>query len=103
MRVLGLSGTWPLISYYSLPPFRNHSVDLPPMLHRSKNWVQFDYDAYAKVEKWWMGDGRELIEIIAGERGDNTNQDSSQDDGEERIVNESHGTSFRSLFPVLVH
>jgi len=74
------------------------------MLHRSKNWVPFDYDAYAEVEKWcqWMRDGRELIEIIPDGRGDDTSQDSSQDDGEERIVNESHGTCFRSHFPLFL-
>ena len=65
------------------------------MLHRSKNWDQFGHGAYAEVEKWWMGGERELIEIIADECGDDTSQDSSQDDGEERILNESHGISFR--------
>jgi len=69
----------------------------------SKNRMQFDYDAYAEVEKWWMGDERELIEIIAGEGGDDASQDSSQDDGEERIVNQSHGTSFQSSFPLSLY
>lgn len=33
---------------------------------RSKNRIQFDYDAYAEVEKWWVGGGRERIEALAG-------------------------------------
>jgi len=33
---------------------------------RSKNRAQFDYDAYAEVEKWWVGGGRERIEALPG-------------------------------------
>lgn len=66
----------------------------------SKNRMQFDYDAYAEVEKWWMGDERELIEIIAGEGGDDASQ---EDDGEGRIVNQSHGISFQSPCPLSLY
>jgi len=69
----------------------------------SKNRSSFDYDANSEVEKWWVGDGRELIEVLAGVHGDDTSHDSSQDEGEEGIVNESHGgTSFPSLFPLFL-
>ena len=44
------------------------------MLHRSKNWDQFGHDAYAEVEKLWVGGERELIEIITDECGDDTSQ-----------------------------
>jgi salicylate hydroxylase len=33
---------------------------------RSKNHIQFDYDAYAEVERWWTGGGREQIEALGG-------------------------------------
>jgi len=29
---------------------------------KTKTRIQFDYDAYAEVERWWMGGGRERIE-----------------------------------------
>jgi salicylate hydroxylase len=29
---------------------------------RTKTRIQFDYDAYAEVERWWMSGGRERIE-----------------------------------------
>jgi len=33
---------------------------------RTKSQVQFDYDAYAEVERWWMsGGGRARIEALA--------------------------------------
>jgi salicylate hydroxylase len=32
---------------------------------RSKNSVQYDYDAYAEVERWWESGGREQIEVLA--------------------------------------
>jgi len=56
---------------------------------QSRNQIQFDYDAYAEVEKWWMGSGRERIEAIASERYNHTGQLTGQDDGEERVVNEN--------------
>ena len=33
---------------------------------KTKTRIQFDYDAYAEVERWWMGGGRERIEALAG-------------------------------------
>jgi hypothetical protein len=33
---------------------------------RTKSRVQFDYDAYAEVERWWtVGGGRRRIEALA--------------------------------------
>jgi salicylate hydroxylase len=29
---------------------------------KTKTHIQFDYDAYAEVEQWWMSGGRERIE-----------------------------------------
>jgi len=49
----------------------------------SKNRIWFDYDVYAEMGKWWMGDGREKIEALTSERGRNTSKDSNQDDSEE--------------------
>jgi len=31
---------------------------------RTKNRAQFDYDADAEVERWWMGGGRRRIEAL---------------------------------------
>ena len=31
---------------------------------RTKNRIQFDYDAYAEVERWWTSGGREQIEAL---------------------------------------
>jgi salicylate hydroxylase len=31
---------------------------------RSKNSVQFDYDAYPEVERWWNAGGRQSIEAL---------------------------------------
>ncbi len=34
---------------------------------RTKNNIQFDYDAYAEVERWWAtSGGREQIEALGG-------------------------------------
>jgi salicylate hydroxylase len=33
---------------------------------RTKNNIQFDYDAYAEVEGWWVSGGREQIESPRG-------------------------------------
>ncbi len=33
---------------------------------RKKNNIQFDYDAYAEVEGWWVSGGREQIEALGG-------------------------------------
>ena len=33
---------------------------------RTKNHIQFDYDAYAEVEQWWASGGRERIEALGG-------------------------------------
>jgi len=49
-----------------------------------------------------MGDGRELIEILAGEHGGDTSHDSSQDDGEEGSINEVTEHPITLSF-VLVH
>jgi len=35
----------------------------------AKSRIQFDYDAYAEVEKWWMCGGKEHIEALAGGYG----------------------------------
>ena len=37
---------------------------------RTKNRVQFDYDAYAEVERWWASGGREQIEAFGGQSSD---------------------------------
>ncbi len=37
---------------------------------RTKNRVQFDYDAYAEVERWWASGGREQIEALGGQSSD---------------------------------
>ena len=34
---------------------------------RTKNNIQFDYDAYAEVERWWASGGREQIEALGGQ------------------------------------
>jgi salicylate hydroxylase len=31
---------------------------------RTKNHIQYDYDAYAEVEQWWASGGRERIEAL---------------------------------------
>jgi hypothetical protein len=31
---------------------------------RTKNRVQFDYDAYAEVERWWTTGGRQSIKAL---------------------------------------
>ena len=31
---------------------------------RTKNHIQFDYDAYAEVEQWWESGGQEQIEAL---------------------------------------
>jgi len=40
---------------------------------RTKSRIQFGYDAYAEVERWWKAGGRERIEALAqagtGDRG----------------------------------
>ena len=36
---------------------------------RTKNHIQFDYDAYAEVERWWANSGREQVEAL-GRRSD---------------------------------
>lgn len=36
---------------------------------RTKSRVQFDYDAYAEVERWWASGGRQLLEELAGSDG----------------------------------
>ena len=36
---------------------------------RTKNHIQFDYDAYAEVDRWWASGGREQIEAL-GRRSD---------------------------------
>jgi salicylate hydroxylase len=33
---------------------------------RTKNNIQFDYDAYAEVEGWWASGGREQMEALGG-------------------------------------
>ncbi|KAN0111235.1 FAD/NAD(P)-binding domain containing protein [Russula decolorans] len=33
---------------------------------RTKNHIQYDYDAYAEVEQWWASGGREQIEALGG-------------------------------------
>jgi salicylate hydroxylase len=36
----------------------------------TKNRFQFDYDAYAEVERWWAsGGGREQVEALGGNDG----------------------------------
>ncbi len=37
---------------------------------RMKNRIQFDYDAYAEVERWWASGGREQIEALEGHSDD---------------------------------
>jgi len=32
---------------------------------RGKNRIQFSYDAYAEVERWWVSGGRKQIEELA--------------------------------------
>ncbi len=36
---------------------------------RTKSRIQFGYDAYAEVERWWTAGGRERIEALAGDCG----------------------------------
>ena len=36
---------------------------------RTKNHIQFDYDAYAEVERWWASGGREQIEALGRHSG----------------------------------
>jgi len=36
---------------------------------RTESRIQFGYDAYAEVERWWTAGGRERIEALAGARG----------------------------------
>ena len=36
---------------------------------RTKNRIQFDYDAHAEVERWWASGGREQIEALGGGLG----------------------------------
>ena len=36
---------------------------------RTKCRIQFGYDAYAEVERWWTAGGRERIEALAGDCG----------------------------------
>ena len=33
---------------------------------RTKSRIQFGYDAYAEVDRWWTAGGRERIEALAG-------------------------------------
>ena len=33
---------------------------------RTKNNIQFDYDAYGEVEQWWASGGREQMEALGG-------------------------------------
>ena len=45
---------------------------------RTKSRVQFDYDAYAEVERWWAsGGGRQLLEALGGVRGGHKSSSSS--------------------------
>lgn len=44
---------------------------------KTKTRIQFDYDAHAEVERWWMGGGRERIEALAGGRSCNSSSHSS--------------------------
>ena len=37
---------------------------------RTKSRIQFGYDAYAEVERWWSAGGRERIEALGGNDGD---------------------------------
>ena len=37
---------------------------------RTKNHIQFDYDAYAEVERWWASGGQEQIEALGGHSRD---------------------------------
>jgi salicylate hydroxylase len=36
------------------------------LAERAKNHIQFDYDAYAEVERWWASGGREQIDALRG-------------------------------------
>jgi salicylate hydroxylase len=36
---------------------------------RTKSRIQFDYDAYGEVERWWTSGGREQMEVL-GEHSD---------------------------------
>ena len=36
---------------------------------RTKSRIQFEYDAYGEVERWWTGGGREQMEALGGSAG----------------------------------
>jgi hypothetical protein len=38
----------------------------------TKNRIQFDYDAYAEVERWWTSGGREQMEALGGHHGNDS-------------------------------
>jgi salicylate hydroxylase len=44
---------------------------------RTKNHIQYDYDAYAEVEQWWASGGREQIEALGG-HGDGGHESSAE-------------------------
>jgi hypothetical protein len=44
---------------------------------RTKSRIQFEYDAYGEVERWWMGGGREQMEALGGQAGGDGAHDSS--------------------------
>ena len=44
---------------------------------RTKSRIQFEYDAYGEVERWWTGGGREQMEAVGGHAGGDGAHDSS--------------------------
>ena len=36
---------------------------------RTKSRIQFEYDAYGEVGRWWTGGGREQMEALGGDDG----------------------------------
>ena len=50
--------------------------------------IQFEYDAYAEVERWWSAGGRERIEALAGGWRLWRQRRSCRDDGQGPILKE---------------
>jgi len=44
---------------------------------RTKSRIQFEYDAYGEVERWWTDGGREQMEALGGHAGGDGAHDSS--------------------------
>ena len=44
---------------------------------RTKSRIQFEYDAYGEVERWWTSGGREQMEALGEHAGGDCAHDSS--------------------------